>query len=645
MAKSICRACKTNEVPPHLEDRGLSLCFVCQSDKQALSRVLQPQSHVRAFFDKCAICGDAATADTRTFCLCPNCLKAVEVATQKSPVQLEQNLHRPWMVKSANRIWGPMSTEEVERGLRAKEVSALDEVTKPFQHWRYIREEPDFKPLLDELKMNAHAREDTLSITLIENTASSVAEAIRDVKPLSVDEELGPIKHYDFDSPDATPVKSSRARVYAAFAALAVAALVVIGVFQWGAERSLPESDAQIDAVVREILFSKNQADKERALGILREAYERRPKHPRLALNLALLHVEQKQTIPATRILEALMKSDLPAAHQIEVRNALALAFIMNGQLARAREELEAVQKNDPENFVAAFNMSALHLLDGDYAKARELALKALELKPNSGEALTLEAEIALKDFEKNKDRAWLESSLKRLREFAATAIDRKQEATIFAALLAHRLGQSDDASRFMEGFVEIDPELSHDHLHDLMTFKEHLFWEQILAKCRELSSQLNATPRLSSALGLCHLKANEPLVGREVIEDSLRRAPDDHVVQAMYGYVQSLVGQKDQAEASYKRAASGPDLPVAFILRGRSCLASEDWDCATLAFNKALDRNSDTIQAHVGLAQIAIENRDRERAQRLLAQAEKLSPHYIPLLRLREILVMKGML
>ena len=560
-------------------------------------------------------------------------------------MQLEQSLHRPWMIKSAGRISGPMSTEEVERGLRAKEISPLDEVTVPFRMWKYIREEEDFKTLLEELRTNAHAREDTLSITLIENTATPIAEAIRDVRPLTVEEEFGPIKQYDYEY-GGKGDKRSRVKVVIASGAFLLAAVLTWVIFQFGAEKSLPETDAQIDAVVREVLFSKTQSDKERALGQLRMAYEKKPVNARLALNLALLHIEQKETIQATRILEKMLKPKLPVVHEIEIRNALALASIMNGQLERARGDLEKVLSLDPGNFTAAFNMAALNLLDGDFSKAHDFVVRAIEQKPASGEALTLEAEIALKEFDKTKSKNWLEDSLRRLRDFIPNATDRRQEATIFASAAQLKLGYKDAAVRSFESLIEIDPEFSQDHLHDLMTFKEHLYWEQLLVKCRELSSQLDATPRLNSSLGLCHLKANEPLVGREVIEDSLKRAPDDHLVQAIYGYVQHLVGQKDQAEASLKRAAnSGEASAIALLLRGRVCLLEEDFDCASQALTKLSEKFPDRIQAKVGLAQLAIENQDKTEAQRLVNQAEKISPTYIPLLRLKEMLVLKGIL
>lgn len=643
MNPTYCRACKTSEVQPHLRDKGYYFCFSCQSDKVGLGKILQPQPKVRAFVDKCSVCGTAASGESRTFSLCETCLKFVETATRKNSVQLEQNLHRPWMIKSAGRVWGPMSSEEVERGLRAKEISPLDEVTKPFFHWRYIREEDAFKTLLDELRTNAHAREDTLSITLIENTATPIAEAIRDVKPLTMEEEYGPIKHYDFDFGDKKP-RRSRFQIFVISSVFLLAAVVVWSLFNSGGEKTLPESDAQIDAVVREVLFSRGQADKDRALGLLRMAHERKPTNTRLALNLALLHIEEKENVPASRILEKLLKPKLPAVHEIEIRNALALALIMNRQLDRARSEIEKVLALEGTNFTARYNLAVLSLLEGDLLKARENVLRAIEQRPTSGEAITLEAEIALKDFDKSHSKIWLEESFRRMKDFLSIALDRKQEAVIFAAAVEMKLGYKEESAKFLESFIEVDPELSQDHLHDLMIYKEHLLWEQLLVKCRDLSAQLDGNARLNSALGLCHLKANEPLVGREVIEDSLKRAPDDHAVQAIYGYVQHLIGQKEQADASLKLAAQGEG-PVGIILRGRFCAANGSWDCAKDAFRKLAEIQPDMLQAKVGLAQVAFENKDKIEVQLLVAQAEKISPNYIPLLRLKEMLLSKGIL
>jgi tetratricopeptide (TPR) repeat protein len=631
-----CKACK-REVAEHFINRGIALCFTCQCDKVGLGRVLEPNSNVRTFLDKCTVCGAAPSNESRSLCLCPNCLKLVESATNRTLVQLEQNLNRPWLIKSAGRVWGPMSSEEVERGLRAKEIGAFDEVIKPFFHWRYIREEEDFSNLLDELKMNAHAREDTLSITVIENQTEAITEAIRDVRPMSPDDNNAPT-NFDYSRMGPPTVQAQKPKIYAAIAGLVAIGAIVIATVNWGSKQRLPETDAEIDSVVREVLFSKSQVEREKSFALLHEAFERKPKSPRLALNLALLHIEQKETVPATRILETLLNSRLPQAHQVEVRNSLALAFIMNGQMERARQELDEVLKKDPENFTTALNLGASYFLSGDLEKSQEFILKALERRPQNGEAVTLFAELAIKDFEKNKSKELASDALNRLREFLPKAYDRKQEALILAASLANRLDQNDKAASYMEQFVQVDPNLSQDHLHDLMTFKEHLYWEHLLNHCRYLASQLTSSPRLSSALGLCHLKANEPLVGREVIEDSLKRAPDDPLVQAVYGYVEGQIGQKDQANASLKRANSVADvLPIASILRGRQCFEDEDYECAEKTWKKLFDKYPALLQAQVGLAQTAIQKDESKEAVQWLNLAEKQSAHYIPLLRLKD--------
>jgi tetratricopeptide (TPR) repeat protein len=634
-----CNSCK-REVAEHLKSKSIFFCFYCQSDKVGLGRILEPQSHVRTMIEKCAVCGETPSPESRAFCLCDRCLKFIELATGRTSVQLEQNLNRPWLIKSAGRVWGPMSSEEVERGLRAKEIGAFDEIIKPLQHWKYLREEDEFSGLLEELKMNAHAREDTLSITVIENTANDVAEAIRDVRPIAVD---GAPTNFDYSRMGPPSPSYQKPWLLAVVSGLIVVVGIIWAANHWNSKRVLPQTDAQIDAVVREVLFSKTPVDRDRALGILSDSFERHPDNPRLALNLALIHLEQRETVPANRILQGLLSKKLPQTHDLEVRNALALGYIMNGQVEKATDELETVHKRDPENYTAAMNLGAVYYLSDDYEKSREFLLKALEIRKMSGEALTLFAETALKDLESRHSKTMANEAFRRITDFIPDALDRKQEATILAASLALKLENTDKASELMEDFLRIDPDLSQDHLHDLMIFKEHLYWEHLLSRCRDLSAQLPSTPRLAAALGLCHLKANEPLVGREVIEDSLKRAPDDQLVQATYGYVQALIGQKDQALASLKRATAGsPTLSVALILKGRLCQSNEDFECAEANWKQLSEKHPDFPQVKVGLAEVAWSRKNRAEAEKRLREAERISPQYIPLLRLKENIVLK---
>lgn len=57
-----------------------------------------------------------------------------------------------WLVKSGDRIIGPLLTAEVVRRLRAKELVVIDEVISPQSRWRHIRDEAMFSAVVDEIR-------------------------------------------------------------------------------------------------------------------------------------------------------------------------------------------------------------------------------------------------------------------------------------------------------------------------------------------------------------------------------------------------------------------------------------------------------------------------------------------------------------
>ncbi len=67
-----------------------------------------------------------------------------------------------WLVKSGDRILGPYSGEEIKNKLHEKELVVIDEVVMPMRRWRYIRDEPAFALVVEEVrKSHLSMREDT----------------------------------------------------------------------------------------------------------------------------------------------------------------------------------------------------------------------------------------------------------------------------------------------------------------------------------------------------------------------------------------------------------------------------------------------------------------------------------------------------
>lgn len=57
-----------------------------------------------------------------------------------------------WLIKSDYKILGPYSYEQVEDLIMKKQISLIDEIRDMDMRWMYVREVPDFKPLVDAVR-------------------------------------------------------------------------------------------------------------------------------------------------------------------------------------------------------------------------------------------------------------------------------------------------------------------------------------------------------------------------------------------------------------------------------------------------------------------------------------------------------------
>jgi hypothetical protein len=87
-----------------------------------------------------------------------------------------------WLIKSDYKILGPYSYEQVEDLIMKKQISLIDEIRDMDLRWSYVREVPDFKPLVDAVREEIDKKSDMTqtvqtSVTL-QRTATSTADSI-----------------------------------------------------------------------------------------------------------------------------------------------------------------------------------------------------------------------------------------------------------------------------------------------------------------------------------------------------------------------------------------------------------------------------------------------------------------------------------
>ena len=71
-----------------------------------------------------------------------------------------ENSDKKWIVKCENKILGPYNYEQIEDLISKKQISLIDEIRDPQTRWLYIRENPEFKKIIDDVRSQIDAKSD-----------------------------------------------------------------------------------------------------------------------------------------------------------------------------------------------------------------------------------------------------------------------------------------------------------------------------------------------------------------------------------------------------------------------------------------------------------------------------------------------------
>ena len=73
---------------------------------------------------------------------------------------ITEHSDKKWLVKCENKILGPYNFEQVEDLISKKQISLIDEIRDPQTRWLYIRENPEFKNIIQDVRSEIDAKND-----------------------------------------------------------------------------------------------------------------------------------------------------------------------------------------------------------------------------------------------------------------------------------------------------------------------------------------------------------------------------------------------------------------------------------------------------------------------------------------------------
>lgn len=566
-----------------------------------------------------------------------------------------------WLVKSSGRILGPFGTERIAELLRTREISVLDEVARPIRRWQTIQYHDEFKDVVESLRkasLSERTEANWTPVTSLTQTVTDVSDSelteeitgglsgftatakeivINDVKEVpSHPQSSGAVGRFTTHGHHNAAIERQAEKHMRGLWIITTFVLVVIAGFilQKRISSGGFESRPSQMSFKQNVLALINAGKYKEALKELRSYYPEPSQSGDLALQYgALLVSVEQQTVPGRRTLKWVLENRPQESKQ--AFTALGIADLYDLQIDSAQQNFEQALKSDGNYIPAIINMSSIALQQGDYVRAKTLALKALTLNPKSAEGMLNWAEAELMLFKAGKSD--LIQASKSLKEFEIRNWSYDSE-TRFYSLYFDFLRRDKNLPDKITLFLDRDPQLTADHRHSYLIYSGRYSWKKLARYCEQIVQSMGGeNARTPTLMASCHAFEGRWDAARRDIERAVNQDPKDALIQAWYAYILSMNGDA-QAGVVLARTVelnSGVYyLPI--LLQARFCQQLDDVFCARGYWQAFFERDSDYLPALGGLAWVYARQKNYVEASRSIERGLKISPEYIPLRSLK---------
>jgi tetratricopeptide (TPR) repeat protein len=571
----------------------------------------------------------------------------------------------PWLVKSSGRVIGPFSTERIAELLRSREISVLDEVSKPIRRWQTIQYHDEFKEIVESMrKANLSERTEAnwtptgvtsnLTQTLTDATDGDLTEEISDEMVFTstakeivihnIQEQRAPntIVSGRFQ-PSQIQNTAIQRQVEKTTRGLWMATiLILLMVFAFIAKKRMNGASFEVrptqSKLKQNVVAAVQVGHYAEALKELKGYFTDPNQAGELAIYYGSLLIQvENQTTLGRRLLNQVLSAHRPETKQ--AYTGLGVADLIDGQLDSAQENFEKALALDSSYVPALVNESAMYIQKGDYSRAKQLAQKALQLSPRQGEALLSLAEAQLYLYKVNNNAAELGRVNKMLKDFLARQWDHSAEVGFYSLYFDYLHGDKSMEEKLTR-YLDRDPELTSDHRHNVFIYRGRAQWKVLARFCEQMTDRLGESARVSNFLAACYSFESRWDSARRNVEKAVNQSPRDGLVQAWYSLVMKESGDPEQASVVLGRANEynrRGDFLLPALLQARFCQMNKDVECARENWTKIYERNLDSLPAVAGMAWVYAQRKTFGEAVKLIDKGLRISPDYIPLLELRQ--------
>ncbi len=587
--------------------------------------------------------------------ICEGCARSLEEYSGKSFEGIVQSLPSEWLLKSSGRIMGPFTLADVEKKLMASEVVPLDEVSRPFERWKYLRDEVAFAKTIELVRLRAMSRhEDTGTNTHVEKgqdftitqdsaqTASftdAMDENLIDVQarvvPIAPQKSNGNVSSYGVTS-DATVQaninQSSRRMWLVPLLAFAIFAMIWVTTRKHGNVRSV-----SFEELYRQGVEAQDAADHMRALKSFKAALELRPNDADTGLKAAALMIYfEGQTAEAQRIVNNILDREHSPSVVKEANVVLALARMQDSEYTSALDKINESLKLDRNYGPALINKSYLDSKADKYQEAIDSLNQIHESAVSNIYAVKniLLASLLLRQGDAAASAMEFKRSYEVASRYAASNQEYAQEAKLIGAIAKFKI---DKTLENVESVLDSDPEINVQFIPDILVFPRIVDWSQLLRWCEEA---VRGSPKVAvntGLLGFCFMRANRSDEAKKNFTEAMLQDPTNALLAALFGYFMLSTGNDDAAKASLKAGLKENGIRLPTLLRARSCMRSSNWNCARENYELAVRNNPRDLSAIAGLSESYWRLNEFNKAHEWLSRGLAITNRYKPLLWLKK--------
>ena len=589
--------------------------------------------------------------------------------------------NKVWLIKEGNEIFGPFNQEEIIAKINNREIQEIDQIAATFSKFQIIKNSEEFGLLfkINEEKEHTH-HEQTLSSTSVVDSVDPSVTGFFDVtvneptekantRPLPQQslmktpykKSIAPLKKsikqpirtsYNADTvEEAAPVHIIKSnKMLRKMTTLFIGIFIILGSYlyyhlyyeQISEEKPSQPSQQQqqqqqqkhfFQATFYSAIEAKLLGNYEASRNLLQRILQLNPNDFEALFHLIEIMIIEKKYQEARHIINQKLQSTDHISFYPRLNNYLAIIALKNFNYDQAEQYLNKSLDQDPDFAPALINQGVLYFLRRSYTEAEANYALTIGTGPHDGVLILHRASNAVEDYLQNFETQMLQKMVKPLREYRDTSFDFKLEASLMLALIQYLLNNIEDAKNTLISILDLDLELTDQHIHDIQYYQDGLVWEHIMSWFQDFD-EWDIDPELLAVYGFLIFRSQDQEEGKQQVEEALLFDENNHKILTLYAYIQDSLGLDHSSTTESAKRYNPNGLPL--LLRARACEKEQNYFCTKHYWKQLSSHGIFPLQTLTGLAWTNEREQNRDQAKKMLEQAQKLSENYKPLLLLQ---------